>query len=205
MQRRPRQPGGGSDGGSYLRLAESLAQAVAEIRALTGWLLAEGCPGVAVWGLSMGGWLAGLTVCRDARLSAAVLTAPAVRMNDCWVHRLVWPRLRKAMEGQRVAYDALNQTALNLTMSRSAIPTENILLIEPIYDLCAGSEPVEDLWRAWQEPEIWRLPTGHIGLGFSPGWSGRVVRWLAQRLDARSDHNSRVSLNAVCRGGTDPG
>ena len=62
------------DGGIYLRLAELMAQGVAEIRALTGWLLGEGCPAVALWGLSMGGWLVGMTVCRDARPAAVIMT-----------------------------------------------------------------------------------------------------------------------------------
>ena len=52
---------------NYLLMAQAAAQAAAEIRALTGWLLAKGCPAVALWGLSMGGWLAGMTVCREAR------------------------------------------------------------------------------------------------------------------------------------------
>jgi hypothetical protein len=56
FQRRPRQPGavGGQD---CLRLAERTAQAIAEIRALTGWLLKEGCPAVALWAVLMAlGW-----------------------------------------------------------------------------------------------------------------------------------------------------
>jgi alpha-beta hydrolase superfamily lysophospholipase len=65
-------------------MAEAVAQAIAEIRALTGWLLQEGCPAVALWGVSMGGWLAGLTVCRDARLSAVVMTVPTVRRNPTY-------------------------------------------------------------------------------------------------------------------------
>lgn len=65
-QRRPRQPGALS-WPDYLREAEATAQAIAEIRALTGWLLGEGCPAVALWGYSFGVWLAGLAACRDAR------------------------------------------------------------------------------------------------------------------------------------------
>ena len=64
----------------YLRQAESFAQGVAEIRALTGWLLEQGleqgCPAVALWGNSLGGWSAGLAALRDARLAAVVLTVP---------------------------------------------------------------------------------------------------------------------------------
>jgi hypothetical protein len=54
FQRRPAQPGALSHT-DYLRRATATAQAVAEIRALTGWLLREGCPAVALWGSSYGG------------------------------------------------------------------------------------------------------------------------------------------------------
>ena len=66
FQRHSREPGGLD----YLRWAESMAQGVAEIRALTGWLLGEGCPAVALWGVSLGAWLAGLAACCDPRLRA---------------------------------------------------------------------------------------------------------------------------------------
>jgi hypothetical protein len=39
-----------------LRVAEAFAQAVAEIRALTGWLLEQVCRWVALRGLSLGRW-----------------------------------------------------------------------------------------------------------------------------------------------------
>lgn len=62
FQRRPRQITQ-MDWPNYLLMVETeYAQAVAEIRALTGWLLAEGCPAVALWGNSYGGALAGLTI-----------------------------------------------------------------------------------------------------------------------------------------------
>jgi len=70
FQRRPRQYGPLSllcqyiplISRDYLQLAKTYAQAVAEIRSLSGWLLAEGCPAVALVGVSLGGYLAGLTV-----------------------------------------------------------------------------------------------------------------------------------------------
>ena len=37
-----------------------MAQNVAEIRALTGWLLDEGCPSVGLLGFSFGGWACGI-------------------------------------------------------------------------------------------------------------------------------------------------
>jgi acetyl esterase/lipase len=170
----------------YLRMAQiDYAQAVAEIRALTGWLLAEGCPAVALWGNSYGGALAGLTACRDARLSAAVLAAPGLDMNVFLsaARHLVSPRLRKELLRQQPACEALNRTALNLTTLRPCIPKENILLIEPIYDLFVDRNSMETLWHAWGQPDIWRLPHSHASRILVPGLTGRMLRWLAPRLD----------------------
>jgi dienelactone hydrolase len=81
FQRYPRQSGA-TNHPNYLRMAEATAQAVAEIRALAEWLLEEGCPTVALWGVSMGGWFAGLTVCHDAGLAAVVMALLTVRMAE---------------------------------------------------------------------------------------------------------------------------
>src|ERR1043165_3412945 len=61
LQRRPRRP----MEENRLEFSRAMAQGVAEIRALTGWLLDEGCPSVGLLGFSFGGWFAGLTACRD--------------------------------------------------------------------------------------------------------------------------------------------
>jgi pimeloyl-ACP methyl ester carboxylesterase len=185
FQRRPRRL---SDlrGPDYLRIAETTAQAVAEIRALTGWLLKQGCPAVALWGISYGAWLAGLTVCRDARLAAVVLTIPGVRMNPEFADPVVWRRIRKTLQGRRAALEALNRTALNLTTAQPAISKENILLIDAIHDLMVPKDVTKELWQAWGRPYLWRLPHGHISIicMTAPGLTGRVLRWLTPLLDA---------------------
>jgi pimeloyl-ACP methyl ester carboxylesterase len=185
FQRRPRQLAKLS-WPNYLLMAEmEYAQAVAEIRAFTGGLLAEGCPAVALWGNSYGGALAGLTACHDARLSAAVLVAPGLDMNVFLsaAKQIVWPGLREELLRQQPACEALNRTALNLTNTRPCIPRENILLIEAIHDLFVNRNSMEALWQAWGQPDIWRLPHGHASKSLSPGLTGRVLRWLAPRLD----------------------
>ena len=90
LQRRPRRP----IEENCLEFAREIAQGVAEIRALTGWLLDEGCPSVGLMGFSFGGWLAGLTACSDARIASAVLTVPGVRMR-C-TQPVVWRRVRES-------------------------------------------------------------------------------------------------------------
>jgi hypothetical protein len=58
-----------------------------------------------------------------------------------------------------------------------------MILIEGIHDLFAERQPMRELWQKWQQPEIWRLPHGHISGLFVPGLTRRVLDWLQPRLD----------------------
>lgn len=183
FQRRPRCPGGLRTP-YFLRLAEMRAQAVAEIRALTGWLLQQGCPAVALWGGSYGAWLAGLTACRDARPVAVVMAVPSIRMKNLSADWILRRSVRQAWHAQRAAREALDSTALNLISQRPLVPPRNILLIEAIHDVLAG--PTEELWRQWGQPEIWRTAHGHYSfslIGAPCLMMRRVLRWLRPRLD----------------------
>jgi pimeloyl-ACP methyl ester carboxylesterase len=184
FQRHP-QRRGALDDLNYLRMAEIFfAQGVADIRAFVGWLFNEGVPAVALWGVSYGGWLAGLTARHDSRLAAVVLTMPGVCMNHLTVQheKTVWRRQRESLRGRTPAYEALDKTPLSLLVSKPVIPKENLLLIEGRHDLIAAPEPIEDLWLAWSHPEIWRLPHSHLSWMASPGISSRVIRWLTAHL-----------------------
>jgi pimeloyl-ACP methyl ester carboxylesterase len=195
FQRRPRQYGrlevlcqySSLISRDYLQMARTYAQAVAEIRSLSGWLLAEGCPGVALVGVSLGAYLAGMTAYRDARLASIVMILPAARMGllALQLERVVGRRVRETLLRRRAAWEELDRTPLNLTLARPAISKENILLIEGIYDLLVSSSPIE-LRQSWDQPEMWRLPHGHISAAITasmPGLSGRVLRWLSPRLN----------------------
>jgi pimeloyl-ACP methyl ester carboxylesterase len=170
----------------WMLMAEmTFAQAVAEIRALTGWLLNEGCPAVALWGNSYGGSLAGITACHDPRLAAIVMTAPGVNLNVSLsvAKHMVWRRVRAELQSQQPAREALNLTALNLITTRPCIPRRNILLIEAIHDLFVEQKFVEELWQAWEQPDVWRLPHGHASRMLAFGLTDRIVQWLSPRLN----------------------
>ena len=192
FQRRPRQLGGALGNSDWLQFAKATSQAIAEIRALTGWLLAQGCPAVALWGYSMGAWYAGMTACRDVRLASVVLGAPCARMNPWTEERAIRPRFRARLPIAREICDRLNLTPLNLLTAQPVIPLKNILLLEAFHDsMMVPREDTEDLWQSWGQPDIWRLPTGHVGVccGFVPGLTGRVLRWLTPRLEAGRTNN----------------
>ena len=81
----------------------------------------------------------------------------------------------------------MDRTPLNLTLSQPVIPKENILLIQGRYDLFVEAEQTEELWQKWGQPEIWRLPQGHISTVLIPGFTDRSLRWLSPRLNKQSN------------------
>lgn len=170
----------------HLRSAQAIGQAVAEIRALTGSLLEQGCPSVALLGLSFGAWLAGLAAMRDSRFKAIVLGVPRVHSNYPVVRGegILWPPMRKALERRKAALEAWDTTPTNLALNQPVVPKENILFIRGRYDFLATPESIEEVWQKWGQPEIWRLPYSHITLLFgAPRVTDRMLEWLAPRLD----------------------
>jgi len=96
---------------------------------------------------------------------------------------VLWTPMRKALEKQKAAREALDKTPMNLTLSQPIIPKENILLIQGGYDLLVEAEQTEELWQKWKQPEIWRLPHDHISWIGVPGLTGRIIDWLTPRLN----------------------
>jgi hypothetical protein len=94
--------------------------------------------------------------------------------------------------------EALNLTAMNLTMTQPVIPAKNILLLEAFHDsMMSPKDDSEDLWQSWGEPDIWRLPHGHVGVccGFVPGLTGHILNWLALRFDKLPSPNQMPPPN----------
>jgi hypothetical protein len=51
-------------------------------------------------------------------------------------------------------------------------------------DVARQTHRMEELWQKWGQPEIWRLPQGHVSLALGvPGLTGRVLHWLSPRLN----------------------
>ena len=64
--------------------------------------------------------------------------------------------------------------------------------------LVTPKEPIEELWQSWGQPDIGRLPHGHISLSLClaglPGLTGRVLRWPAPRLDMPALERIKLQL-----------
>jgi dienelactone hydrolase len=170
-----------------LRTVEAVRQAVADTRALAGWAREQGCPGVGVWGVSMGGLIGGLALCHDARLSFGILMTPLARMDRLIGEIEFVASVRHAVNGQNVDF-----TPLNLVSHKPMVSLENLLLVEAQYDAFIPRDTIEDLWEHWGKPEIWRLPHGHISALGSFGLIRRSVKWIESVVRAALFETNRL-------------
>ena len=159
-----------------LHTVEGALQALAEARALVQWLRAQGCPFVGIWGVSLGAWLAGLAICHDRLIDAAALVTPVARVDHLIAEAKFCGPIRRALQDASVPVERLN-----LFSHVPMIDKSRILLIEGEHDVFVAKEDVEELWRAWGHPEIWRHRSGHISVLVVPRLAGRMARWMAAK------------------------
>jgi pimeloyl-ACP methyl ester carboxylesterase len=154
-------------------------QAIADTRALVHWLAGQGAPLIGLWGFSLGAWLAGLLAEVEPRLGFAVLTTPIARVDRVIAELPFCEPIRCGLGGRQV-----DLSGLNLASHRPRVGSGGILLVESQYDQFAPAETVEELWQAWDKPEIWRASHGHISVLMSVAIMGRTVRWIRERSNS---------------------
>jgi len=185
FQRRPRQRLGAASNflsADILRTAQAAAQAVAEIRAMTRWLVNQGCPKIGLMGVSLGGWLGGLAACLEPQLDALALVVPATRL-DRLIQELAFCRsIRIALQGRKIELGRLN-----LLATAPLVAKENVLLVEAEYDGFIPKDTIEELRDRWGGPEIWRVPIGHVTVLWMPGLIRRIAGWFEGKLAAPAE------------------
>ena len=184
-RRRPRESGAIQNFISYdlLHMLEATRQALADTRALLAWLAEQGSPAVGVWGISLGAWLAGLLISAGmapvggdllGEPQFAVLLTPVANVQQAIQELAFCKSIRSSLQST----SALVLDRLNLSSHALGVPARNVLIVESQYDVFAPVETVENLWQAWGQPEIWRLPHGHISVLLSPMVMNRIVNWI---------------------------
>lgn len=158
-----------------LHTVEATLQALTDIRAMVNWLTKQSCPSIGLWGVSMGAWFSGLTICHDPRIGCAILTVPIASLDNVIAEAKFCESIRATMGTE------VDLRRLNLVSNSPAIAKDKILLVEAEHDLFVRKNDVEELWRAWGQPEIWRYAMAHISILFAPGYSRRAARWLAAK------------------------
>ncbi len=184
MQRRPRKRGAVNDflSEDLFCSVQAIQQAYVDIRSLAAWVAEQGCPQIGLWGISLGAWLSGLTICHDDRINFAILTGPVARLDRVVADVDFCAPIRRSMAQVKFDFEKLN-----LHSYQPKIPPEKILFVEAIYDLFSARETVEELFETWKHPEIWRIPHAHITGLFSPPLLKRTVSWAREKAFSASE------------------
>lgn len=152
-------------------------QAISDIDSFSRWAHAQGCPATAVWGFSLGAWLAGLYICESDLPRAAVLTTPVADLARGVSELSFCHPIRSGLEGTH-----LDLTPLNLSRRTPKLKSDAIQIVQSIYDLFVPGDTYADLARAWNLAGWVREPHGHISILISHPAMRRSIRWLTERL-----------------------
>jgi hypothetical protein len=132
-----------------------------------------------LWGTSLGAWLAGLATARQPEVDTSVLLTPVVRMERALQELAFCEPIRGHLQDAHHHFGPFN-----LVAHRPPPVPRNVLIVASQLDLFAPTETIDELERAWQ-PEVWRLPHGHISVLLSNRIMRRIVGWIVPKLDAR--------------------
>jgi dienelactone hydrolase len=152
-------------------------QAIADIDSLTLWSRAQGCPRTAVWGFSLGAWLAGLYICHSDVPDAAVLTTPISNLARAVAELSFCHPVRSGM-----CECPLDLSPLNLNRHQPRIPLDSIQVVQSTYDLFVPSETYSELATAWKLNGWEEQRQGHISILLSRRAMRQSIDFLASRL-----------------------
>lgn len=181
LTRRPRAPGVIRDfiSNDLCEMLNGTRQAIADLEAILLWSRQQGARQTAVWGFSLGAWLAGLHLAVSRSVSAAVLTTP---ISD----------LKLAVETLPFCFpvrDALARTPaplerLNLSEHSPLLSPERILVTQAAYDLFAPGHTCQTLAQKWRLPAPSHecVPQSHISILLSRRSMTSAIDWLAAAL-----------------------
>lgn len=159
-----------------VRTNESFGQAIADLRALVGWLRARDAPRVSVLGMSLGGYVTALYATLEPTLDAVI---PMIPLTD--MPRLMWSlgkdtdALDLARRGGVTQAHVARVFRVHSPLARPAVvPHPRRFVIAGSGDRITPRAQAEALWEHWQRPAIHWFPGGHL-LHFGRGQALREV------------------------------
>ena len=182
MHRRPKAPPAIRDfiSGDLAAMIGATHRAIAEHRAVFGFLEKAGCSRTGLWGYSLGGWLAGLLACHDSRVDSLVIGTPMcdirATVENLGFCRSVRESLRR---------EPLDISALNLTSHMPLVPLDRMLLYVGEHDRFIPADSLEALWQAWGRPERRIEPHSHMTILAPRRILHATEDWLERKLIRR--------------------
>jgi hypothetical protein len=164
----------------------AMAQAIWDLRRLTGWLRAQGAPRVGVHGISLGGYVAALFASLEPDLAVAMPTIPAVNFAP-----LIWRQLPgfRRREWERAGLTpALLERAWFLHQPLHHTPRvapAARMLVGAFADRITPPHETLRLWEHWEHPQLFWFPGTHLvwrgGDALQMRWGAHLSAHLADR------------------------
>lgn len=157
-------------GGNLIRSAETIRQAVAETRMVVQMARAAGAPKVGLWGMSLGGWVASLTLCHEPDLACAWLVQPIPDVATAiWDSPGGWV-IRRQMEARGLSRDQASRMLPMVCPSfgKPKVLPEKILLVGGRHDRIARPAQLRALAKEWGGAHYREVGQGHIGYQAMP-------------------------------------
>lgn len=157
-------------GGNLIRSAETIRQAVAETRMVVQMARMAGVPKVGLWGMSLGGWVASLTLCHEPDLGCAWLVQPIPDVATAiWDSPGGWV-IRRQMEARGLSREQASRMLPMVCPSfgKPKLPPEKILLVGGRHDRIARPEQLRALAKEWGGAHYREVGQGHIGYQAMP-------------------------------------
>ena len=173
-------------GGNLIRSAETIRQAVAETRLIVRMARAAGAPKVGLWGMSLGGWVASLTLCHEPALACAWLVQPIPDVATAiWDSPGGWV-IRRQLEARGLSREQASKMLPMVcpSLGRPKLPPKKILLVGARHDRIARPEHLRALAMEWGGAHYREVGQGHIGYQAMPmawRWGTGVMPDLFER------------------------
>ncbi|MDX1649698.1 MAG: hypothetical protein R3263_07570, partial [Myxococcota bacterium] len=141
----------------------AFAQAIWELRRLTGWLRSQGAPAVGVYGMSLGGYTTALFASLERGLACAVPSIPVASLS-----RLLW---RDMPEERRLASEAVGLDPQLLDDAwaphaplrhRPRVAPDARLIVAGAIDRITPPDQALALWDHWERPALHWFPGSHL-------------------------------------------
>ncbi|MCB0976646.1 MAG: alpha/beta hydrolase [Acidimicrobiales bacterium] len=169
-------------GFDLMNSVHGLTQAVWDVRRLVGWVRRQDPAGVGLFGVSLGGLVAGLVAAFEPDLDMVLAGIPIVDFPDLIEHHAPRHLLMRSIE-----HNILNGTAqeVHRVVSPLALPVvappESLAVFAGLGDRLATTEPARRLAEHWGSPEACWYPGNHVGYL----WSGAVWQFVTAVLERR--------------------
>ena len=148
-----------------------LAQSAHDVRRIIGWIRTQSPEGIALQGVSLGGYVAALVAGLDAPLDCVVAIIPVTDFPTIFRSQTP-PGLVARLTPMLEPAAALHTVVSPLRFDPSTPVARRFIVAGLVDQLVDAVDQIVPLWHHWQEPNIHWYPGGHIGFA-----ARRDVRW----------------------------